>query len=55
MSFPLVKYADVNCLYASVDDKALDGILDHLNKQGVKVEVNKQEKGSSYVLKYYLK
>lgn len=55
MSFPLVKYADANCLYASVDGKALDGILEHLNKQGIKVEANKQEKGSIYVLKYYLK
>lgn len=55
MSFPLVKYADANCLYASVDGKVLDGILEHLNKQGIKVEANKQEKGSIYVLKYYLK
>lgn len=55
MSFPLVMYADNSCLYASVDDTTLDGILNHLKKQGVKLEVNKQEKGSSYVLKYYLK
>ena len=55
MVFPILKYADADCLYANADAATLPNILSYLKDNGVEVDMKSQGKGDTYILKCYLK
>lgn len=55
MVFPILKYADADCLYGDADERTLPNILSYLKDNGVKVDMKNQGKGDTYILKFFLK